>query len=149
LTVRVHLATGRRSVGDGFAVDLDGLRAFSAHLRADLDRDLWPENDVIGPAFAAGVPFGYRSGSPAVHRAATEYHGRLAEILTFMDALLHNSDVLAAAAESIVSAYQHADELTDTDLRTVLGAASTHADATPLRPTPAPEAPHHGHGGVA
>jgi hypothetical protein len=111
-------------MSNGFRVDLSGLHDFSARLRANLDGDLLPEGDAIGPIFQAGVPFGFRSGSPSVQKAATDYHERLAEILRLMDAFLHNSEVMVQTAQTVLTRYQDADDLAHLDLRSVISASS-------------------------
>ena len=111
-------------MSDGFRVDLSGLHDFSARLRNNLDGDLWPEGDAIGPVFQAGVPFGFRSGSAAVQKAAVDYHERLGEILQLMDAFLHNSEVMVQTAQMVLTRYRDADELAHLDLRTVISASS-------------------------
>lgn len=108
----------------GFRVDLSGLHDFSARLRENLDWDLWPEGDAIGPVFQAGVPFGQRSGSAAVQQAAGDYHQRLGEILSLMDAFLHNSEVMVQTAQTVLTRYRDADDLAQLDLRTVISASS-------------------------
>jgi hypothetical protein len=111
-------------MSDGFRVDLSGLHDFSARLRENLDWDLWPEGDAIGPIFQAGVPFGVRSASAAVQTAAGDYHQRLGEILRLMDAFLHNSEVMVQTAQTVLAHYRDADELAHLDLRTVISASS-------------------------
>jgi hypothetical protein len=111
-------------MSSGFRVDLSGLHDFSARLRENLDGDLWPEGDAIGPAFQAGVPFGFRSGSPAVQQAAGDYHARLGEILGLMDAFLHNSEVMVQTAQTVLTTYKDADDLANLDLRSVISDSS-------------------------
>jgi hypothetical protein len=111
-------------MSNGFRVDLSGLDDFRARLRANLDGDLWPEGDAIGPVFQAGVPFGFRSASGAVQKAATDYHERLAEILRLMDAFLHNSEVMVQTAQAVLTRYRDADDLAHLDLRSVISASS-------------------------
>jgi hypothetical protein len=111
-------------MSSGFLVDLSGLHDIRARLRKNLDGDLWPEGDAIGPVFQAGVPFGFRSGSPVVQQAAGDYHARLGEILGLMDAFLHNSEVMVQTAQTVLTRYQDADDLAQLDLRTVISASS-------------------------
>ena len=112
------------TMSNGFRVDLSGLHDFSARLRNNLDGDLWPEGDAIGPIFQAGVPFGFRSASPAVQQAAVDYHERLGEILQLMDAFLHNSEVMVQTAQTVLTRYRDADDLAHLDLRAVISASS-------------------------
>jgi hypothetical protein len=111
-------------MSSGIRVDLSGLHDFSARLRQNLDSDLLPEGDAIGPVFQAGVPFGFRSASPAVQQAAGDYHARLGEVLRLMDAFLHNSEVMVETARTVLTRYKDADDLAHVDLRAVISASS-------------------------
>ena len=116
-------------MSSGIKVDLSGLHDFSARLRENLDLDLWPEGDAIAPVFQAGVPFGVRSSSTVVQKAALDYHERLNEILGLMDAFLHNSEVMVRTATTVLTSYQDADDLAHVDLRAVISTSSAAVTA--------------------
>jgi hypothetical protein len=114
----------------GFEVTKDGLKSFSDGLRGQLDSQLWPEGDAIGMAFRAGIPFGFRTVSPAVDAARATYHARLTEALKVMDALLHNSEVLAQAAITMLDKYADADQFAVLSMDTVLSDANLTTTST-------------------
>jgi hypothetical protein len=121
----------------GFEITKDGLKSFSDNLRGQLDSHLWPEGDAIGTAFRAGIPFGFRTVSPAVDAARQIYHQRLGESLRVLDAVLHNSEVLAQAAITMLEHYEDADALAAAGMDTVLSSANLTVTTTEL---PAAEA---------
>lgn len=115
-------------MGDGFEVDLAGVRDFGSAIRKDLDDNLWPQGTSIATVFQEGMCFGWRSASPDVQGAAFEYQARLNQALRLMDALLHNSEVMAQAATEVVNAYSHADAMSGADMDAVIKAAGARVN---------------------
>ncbi|WP_433614399.1 hypothetical protein ACQP2P_08340 [Dactylosporangium sp. CA-139114] len=113
----------------GFVVDPSVVHAFGRDFQHDLDVHLSAEKVQTLHLFAATPMFGTGTASPAVHKAAADYHAKLIELFDIMDAMLEEGAVMARAAHAVAEAYSEADAVSVADLSGAVGAARLRTGA--------------------